>query len=351
MKMNLNFRRFIMKRTLFCIFILSLIVIPANARRFASGPFELAVEPSKMPEPAQRYQLLPKADKDADAVPLYEKAIQALPRGRKDDKQIQLWLKLPPEPEQLPAKEVTEIIQKYMESLKFLSQATRCRQCNWPKWKPGTTPPDTSEYRSLAFVLALWARMEIVHGEYDRALLVMQTAFGMARDLGQAPTCIQAMVGTAIGALMCKEVELFIKSKDSPNLYHALADLPRPFADVKNAIEAEKANLKDYNFLVRRQFEKQLKPAHDRMLFIAKRFQNNLNAMQCVEAIRNYAATHDGCLPEKLSDISDIELPMDVMNDKAFGYCRNAVGALLQSEMPEGGDEVDIVRYQIVLKK
>jgi hypothetical protein len=340
-----------MKRSLFCIIILSLLVIPANARRFASGPFELAVNPAKAPESKETFQLLPKADTqtDADAVPLYEKAIQAMPKGRKQDKQIHEWLDLPPE--QLPAKQVLETIQKHMESLELISQATRCKQCNWPKWKPGTTPPDTSEYRSLAFLLALWARLEIVNGEYDRALLVMQTSFGMARHLGQAPTCIQAMVGTAIGALTCREVELFIKSKDSPNLYHALANLPRPFADVNKAIEAERANLKDYNFLLRRQFEKQLKPPHDRMLFIAKRFQNNLNAIQCVEAIRNYAATHDGQLPEKLSDISDLELPMDVMNDKAFEYSRTATGAVLQSEMPEGEDVVDTVRYRIVLKK
>ena len=87
------------------------------------------------------------------------------------------------------------------------------------------------------------------------------------------------------------------------------------------------------------------------MLFIAKRLENNLNAMQCVEAIRNYAATHDGRLPEKLSDMSDLELPNDVMGNKAFKYERTAKGALLQSEMPKGGDAVDMVRYQIVLKK
>ena len=68
-----------MKRISFFLFILSLLVIPAKARRFASGPFELVVYPAKIPESAQKYQLLPEADKDADAVPLYEKAIQALP--------------------------------------------------------------------------------------------------------------------------------------------------------------------------------------------------------------------------------------------------------------------------------
>jgi hypothetical protein len=340
-----------MKRTFLYFVILSFAVIPANARRFASGPFELAVYPAKAPEPAQKYQLLPKADKqtDADAVPLYEKAIQAMPRGRTQDKQIREWLKLPAE--QLPQKQVEEVIQKHMESLRLVARAARCKQCNWPKWKPGTTPPDQSEYRSLAFLLELWARLEIVRGEYNGALLTMQTGFGMARHIGQGPTTIQAMVGSAIGGAMCKEVELFIKGKDSPNLYWALANLPRPLADVKKAIESERANLKDYNFLVRRQFEKILKPAHDRMLFIAKRLDNNLNALQCVEAIRNYAATHDGRLPEKLSDIRDLELPTDVMNDKAFGYHRTATGAVLQSEMPEGGDEVDVVRYQVVLKK
>jgi len=340
-----------MKCTFFCFVILSLAVIPANARRFASGPLELAVYPARVPEPAEKYYLLPKADKqtDADAVPLYEKAIQAMPRGRTQEKQIWEWLKLPAE--QLPHKQVEEVMQKHAESLKLLAQAARCKRCNWPKWKPGTMPPDLSEYRGLSFLLELRARSEIVRGAYDEALLTMQTAFGLARHLGQAPTCTQAMVGTAIGGMMCKEVELFIKGKDSPNLYWALANLPRPLADVNKAIESDRANLKDYNFLVRRQFEKQLKPAHDRMLLIAKRLDNNLNASQCVEAIRNYAATHDGRLLEKLSDISDLELPKDVMCDKAFKYQRTATGALLQSEMPKGGDAVDTVRYQIVLKK
>ena len=340
-----------MKHTFFCFVVLSLVVIPANARRFASGPLELAVYPAKAPEPAEKYSLLPKSDKqtDTDAVPLYEKAIQAMPRGRTQEKQIREWLKLPAE--QLPQKQVEETIQKHMESLRLVARAARCKQCNWPKWKPGTMPPDQREYRSLLFLLELWARLEIVRGDYNGALLTMQTGFGMARHVGQGPTTTQAMVGSAIGGAMCKEVELFIKGKDSPNLYWALANLPKPLADVKNAIESERSNLKDYNFLVRRQLEKQLKSSHDRMLFIAKRLDNNLNALQCVEAIRNYAATHDGRLPEKLSDISDLELPTDVMNDKAFEYRRTAAGAVLQSEMPEGGDEVDIVRYQVVLKK
>ena len=71
------------------------------------------------------------------------------------------------------------------------------------------------------------------------------------------------------------------------------------------------------------------------------------------EKIKRLAqGTDDAAQFRKLaSHISDLELPMDVMNDKVFEYSRNDTGALLQSQMPEGGDEVDIVRYQIILKK
>jgi len=340
-----------MKHTFLYSIILSLVVAPTNARRFESGPLELAVHPANAPKPAEKYSLIPNADKltDADAVPLYEKAIQAMPGGRKQQEQVYEWLDLPPE--QLPQKQVEELIQKNIESLRLVARAARCKRCNWPKWKPGTNPQETSGYRHMGFLIRLWTRLEIVRGQYDSALLAMQTGFGMARHVGQGPTTVQAMVGAAIGAVMCREVELFIKGKDSPNLYWAMANLPRPLVDVAKAIESETGNLKDYNFLVRRQLEKQLKAAHDRMLHIANRFVNNLNVIQCVEAIRHYAAIHDGRLPEKLSDITDLELPKDVFNDKPIEYRRTARGAVVQSAMPAGGHAVDMTRYEVILRK
>lgn len=340
-----------MRRKILCLIILSLIAAPASARRFRKGPVELMVDPARAPETAGEYLLLPKDSKltDADAVALYEQAIAAMKGGRKQDKQVRDWLDLPPE--QLPQEQVEEMIQKNSESLRLVARAARCKRCNWPKWTPGTNPPDQSAYRSMAFLLELRARFEIVHGQYDRALPAMQTGFAMSRHIGEGPTSIQAMVGTAVGAVMCKEVEVLIKSKDSPNLYRAMANLPKPFADVNNAIDSEIANLENYNFLVRRQMEKVLKPAHDRMLLIAKRMQNNLNVLQCVEAVRHYAATHEGQLPAKLVDITELELPTDAFTGKPLEYRRTDQGAVVQSSMPEGGDPVDITRYEIIVRK
>lgn len=339
-----------MKHTVVSLVILSLALVPAYARRFAEGPVKLTVWPAKAAESPDKIRLLPKAEDltDANAVPLYEKAVQAIPRGIKQD-QIHEWLKLPPE--QLPQQQAEEMVQKYLESLKLVVQATKCRQCNLPEWKPGTEAANVNEYRKLVFVIQLWARLEISRGGYDGALLAMQAGFAMGKHLGEAPTLIQSLTGAAVAAVMCREVEQFIQRKDSPNLYWALAFLPRPFVDMEKAIEKEKANLKDYNALVRGQLEKQLEPAHDRARLIAKRLDNHVNALQVVEAIRHYAATHDGQMPQALSDIKDMAIPNDLMSGKPFEYRRTAEGAEVQSTVPEGGNERDAIHYEIVLKK
>jgi uncharacterized Fe-S cluster-containing radical SAM superfamily enzyme len=175
----------------------------------------------------------------------------------------------------------------------------------------------------------------------------------MARHLGQGPTILQAMVGAAVGGIMCREVEQYLQGKDSPNLYRALAGLPSPLIDMEKTIENEKKVSLDSapNKLVREQIEKQMESSFDRLLLISKRLDNNLNGLQCVEAIRHYAATHDGQLPDNLSDISQIEVPKDVVSGKVFEYRRTSAGAVLKSAMPQGGGPKDMVHYEIVLKK
>ena len=84
---------------------------------------------------------------------------------------------------------------------------------------------------------------------------------------------------------------------------------------------------------------------------IQRRADTRLNALQCLEAIRDYAATHNSRLPATLSDIGHLDVPKDVMSDRGFEYLRTSAGATLQSAIPEGGNERDTVRYKIVLTK
>jgi hypothetical protein len=84
---------------------------------------------------------------------------------------------------------------------------------------------------------------------------------------------------------------------------------------------------------------------------ITKRLDNHINAIQVVEAIRHYAAMHNGQLPQALSDIKDVEVPNDLVSGKAFEYRRTSTGATLKSAIPEAGNERDAVHYEITLKK
>ena len=329
-----------------------LLVSSTKARRSAEGPVELTIYPAKNGELEQKYQLIVKAEDqiDEDAVPLYEKAIKSIPKDFNQE-QIREWLKLPVE--QLPQEQGEQILQKYLEPLKLMVRAARCKKCNWPEWTPENEPVDLGGYRKLAYILGLWARLEISREGYEGAAIAIRTGLGLAGHLGQGPTIIQGLVGMAVGGVMCKEVEQFVQRKDSPNLYQTLADMPRPFIDIEKAIENEKkvglGSVK--NELLREQFEQQMASSIDRTRMISKRLVNNLNGLQCVEAIRHYAAIHDGQLPQTLGDIKDIEVPKDLISGKAFEYRRTAAGATLQSAIPEGGNERDAVHYEIVLKK
>jgi hypothetical protein len=52
------------------------------------------------------------------------------------------------------------------------------------------------------------------------------------------------------------------------------------------------------------------------------RIDRQIAALRCVEAVRLYAAAHDGKLPASLNDVKDAPLPLDPMKGKAFDYRR-----------------------------
>jgi hypothetical protein len=48
--------------------------------------------------------------------------------------------------------------------------------------------------------------------------------------------------------------------------------------------------------------------------------ERKVNILRCLEAVRAYAAGHDGKLPASLTDIKDVPIPTDPVTGKAFTY-------------------------------
>jgi hypothetical protein len=239
--------------------------------------------------------------------------------------------------------------------LDLLFQAARSEQCNWPFVKPGQFSQqfmdDLSKYRQFAFILDVQAKLQIEQGRYDQAKETLKTSLTMAKHLGDTPTLVQGMVGIAIAALNQSRIEQWIQSDNAPNLYWALEDLPQTLVNVKKAIKIETDNLENYNFLLRWQFRKQLKPAHDMVLKQMNHVDRRIAALQCIEALRLYAGSHGDKLPEKLNDVSEIQIPVDPVTKEPFSYKSTGTGAVLELETTEGSDGKDAVRYELKLKQ
>jgi hypothetical protein len=342
-----------MKRSIITVVILLSIAPVCYAGR-AMPWIELTFSPAKATETAREYILLPTTEEqtDTDAAVLYPKAIQSMPQDYQP-KQFSDWHRLPPD--QLPAEEVESALNKLKPTLDLLTQAARSKQCNWPFIKPEQAQKqqfmdELSKYRQFAFILDVQAKLQIAQGRYGQARETVKTSLTMAKHLGDAPTLIQGLVGISIAALNTSRIEQWIQS-DAPNLYWALEDLPQTLVDVKKAIKIETDNLKNYNFLLRRQFKKQLRPAHDMVLKQMNHVDRKIAALQCIEALRLYAGTHDGKLPQLLSDVIDIKIPVDPVTKKPFSYKSTGSEAVLELEGTKGSDGRDAVRYELKLRE
>jgi hypothetical protein len=82
------------------------------------------------------------------------------------------------------------------------------------------------------------------------------------------------------------------------------------------------------------------------------RIQQRIDLLQHVEALRLYAAEHDGKLPAKLSDIN-LPLPVDSFSGKPYRYELTNDTAVLRGSPPKGMEKVAVYnyRYEVTIKK
>lgn len=129
----------------------------------------------------------------------------------------------------------------------FVSRATVRRQCDWGHHIDElrgleiftTLLPEAQESRSLVRALMLRARVAVADGDYQRAITELRMAYQLARHTAQAPFLVSCLVGAAEANLANGEAIELIAAKGSPNLYWALAELPRPFISMVPSIRFE----------------------------------------------------------------------------------------------------------------
>lgn len=77
-------------------------------------------------------------------------------------------------------------------------------------------------------------------------------------------------------------------------------------------------------------------PSIGKVRFAQDRLERRLAALRCIEAIRLYGAFHGGKLPEKLSAIQEVPVPIDPVTGKEFEYRLEGNQAILSAPPPPG---------------
>jgi hypothetical protein len=240
-------------RTVCFVLLASALAVPVSAQDVE--PVRITLRPAAAPTPALRYHLLPQLHEmtPGNAAESYKQAIAAMKKDRKagadggDLGDVDDWLELPPD--QLPRAKARKLIERYQEVFRLADKAARSETCDWGfaerirRKGISTLLPELQDMRQLARLLALRARVEALDGHTEQAVRALQTGFAAAKHVGETPVLIGSLVGVAMGTVAVKELELLLTQENTPNLYWALADLPRPFLDMRRPLEGERIGI------------------------------------------------------------------------------------------------------------
>lgn len=240
--------------------VLFVLAANASAQPAPPPPRVLAVHPAREPVPALRYSLLPRSSEliPGNAAIFYHRAIEFLlsdtyrrqiralkmkqaSEGGAPEAQVMDWLALPPA--QLPRDAVRRLLEEHQHTLHEVELGARRDSCDWEfdRREEGydLNIEDIQETRRLARLVALRARFEIAEGRVDSAIGWIRTGLALARHVGKGRIYIQSMIAASIAGEMERALEELIQAPACPNLYWALAALPRPFIDLTAATEGE----------------------------------------------------------------------------------------------------------------
>jgi len=211
-------------------------------------PVVLRLIPAAEPVPALRYRLLPELRDitTGNAVASYYRAFSPEWQTHRQDKNWSEKIGAAMEaPADSPALKEFDWLRDWA-LLKEVDRGARRSYCDWQLTDRlredgiGLLIPDVQGVRQFAAPLAVRARLQMADGKFADAAKSLQTGFALARHVGDGPTLIQSLVGIAIASTMLQQVETWVQTPGSPNLFWALSDLPTPLIDLRSAIQGER---------------------------------------------------------------------------------------------------------------
>jgi hypothetical protein len=229
------------------------IVLVAAATAAAEGDVHsipLLLHPAAAPSPALKYPLLPELRDTipGNAVTHYRQAVKIMKRDAPPASEwyqvMDKWLSMPLK--DFPREEIGKFLKRCETTFQEVEAGARSENCNWGLTEElrnkgiAVLLPDIQEMRTVATFLTLRVRYELAEDRPDKAARTLQIGFAIARHVAEEPTPISALVSMGIARIVQDRLEEFVQQPNAPNLYWSLTDLPRPFIDLRKAMQGNR---------------------------------------------------------------------------------------------------------------
>lgn len=193
-------------------------------------------------------------------------------------------------------------------------------------------------------------------GGDGKAALKLMLAAEIAKDAkGARKQLIQWGLSPEKVAAMCAEqvlaVEVSMQLRDLGDEMLAACLLPYPAA--KSAAQAVQSRwMKKADFFsaqnIGSKLSKMLLPAYSNWIDAELRVQSTHHRLLTIEAVRHYAATHDGKLPQSLAELTELPPQIDLHTGELVGY---ELKSGPEGEWAEFSIQIPVKEYKILRMK
>ncbi len=215
---------------------------------------EMTVSPATAPDPIFTHRLttLPEETIGGNAATTYMNSFSdsfLRSKWRKVEKEfgddVQSWSGYATPRDQIQLDKLKRASSEFDDFIQFhIDRATRQRDCDWGLGLEelrgpmviGITLGNLQETRSISRAIALQTKLAILESRFDDAIDLMRMNYRLGENVGRVKLLVGNLVAIAEVGISNGSMVDFIAAPDSPNMYWALTELPRPMVDLRGAL-------------------------------------------------------------------------------------------------------------------
>ncbi len=220
--------------------------------------FQMTVTPAAEPVPALKHRLTlrPHERKPGNAATRYLRSVWEhsldgrwkWTRDKFGPETFDSWYGRTLAIDDLPLEDVRKAAGGFVSYVEdHIDPASRCRECEWGLGEEDLRGIDTINFllpdaqgsRRISRLLALLTRLTIAERRYGDAVEYMRMNYQLGQDIGKQLFLVSNLVGLATVRRTNHTMIDLIAAPNSPNMYWALSELPRPIVDMRTAMRLE----------------------------------------------------------------------------------------------------------------